>query len=106
MRCRRRLPYTASGAVTIVGSPLGVGDTGAVALHLGAKVMQAIGIYSRRWPNPRRYPARQHRCRGRVAADMASAQLTLAPRIRAAWPRLASFSRPLACFAQECGSAL
>src|ERR1700759_1776308 len=37
MRCRRRLPYTASGAVTIVGSPLGVGDTGAVALHLGAK---------------------------------------------------------------------
>jgi hypothetical protein len=69
---------------TMVGSPLGVAIRVRLPCTFVRKVVQAIRIYPCFRPNPRRYPPRQHRCRDCVATDMTSAQLTLAPRIRAA----------------------
>src|SRR5882757_2327063 len=106
-RCRRRLPYTASGAVTMVGSPLGVGDTGTVALHLRAKSRAG---YRNLFSMPAESPALSSETTSLpgLCCD-GHGERTAHPRAthpRRGRPHLARFSGPLACVAQECGSVL
>src|SRR5271167_3025316 len=106
-RCRRRLPYTASGAVTMLSPPLGVGYTGKVALHLRAKSRAG---YRNLFSMPAESTALSSEttslpglCCGGHGERAAHPRATHPRRGR---PQLARFSRPLACVAQECGSVL
>jgi hypothetical protein len=92
-RRRRPVPRKVSGAATMLGSPLGVSDTGQVALPLRAKkscarfpvpvrASHSRGLARHPYtshhcsrPSPWRCSRRQHRCRECVASDITSARL-------------------------------